>query len=63
MPADPKLVCSRLVDGKREDTQFDDGLQKIFNLLETSTDVELVTKYGLWLVQRSRDLGLKVSKW
>jgi hypothetical protein len=49
------------VDGKRQDYRFDDGLNKIFNLLENATDTEMVTKYGLWLVERDRDLGLRVS--
>lgn len=51
----------RLVDGQRTDARFTDGLQKIYNLLENSTNAALVTKYGLWLVSHDRGLGTKVS--
>lgn len=57
-----------LEEGKRTDARFTDGKQKIFNLLETSNDYNLVRKYALWLVTQQRNdqpetemLGLKVS--
>ena len=54
------LAPHRLIDGERTDERFVDGLTKIYNLLENSSDAELVTRYGLWLVQRDRELGLRL---
>lgn len=50
-----------LVDRRRQDPRLKDGLQKIFNLLENSTDTALVMKYGMWLVEKDSELGLQVS--
>lgn len=58
-----RCVCGtsrRLIDGERTDERFVDGLTKIYNLLENSSDIELVTRYGLWLVLRDRELGLRL---
>lgn len=49
------------MDKKRADLRFSDGLKKIFNLLENSTDIDLVTDYGLWLVRHDSGLGIKVG--
>ena len=50
-----------MVDGERQDTRFDNGLQKVHDLLENSTNLDYITKYGLWLVERDTELGLAVS--
>lgn len=51
---------TRLVDGERTDVRFTNGLTKVHELLTSSTNLDYVTKYGLWLVERDRELGLSV---
>lgn len=55
------MLC-RLVDQKRHDSHFTDGLAKIYNLLDSLTDIRLVQMYALWLVDKDRSLALKVRK-
>lgn len=54
------VAADRLVDGEYVDPLYTSGVQPIFDVLWTSKDRELVEKYGVWLIQRDRTLGLKV---
>jgi hypothetical protein len=51
----------RLVEGVYIDEGFTRGIKKISDLLWKSKDTRQVEKYGIWLLQRDRVLGLKVS--
>lgn len=53
-------IWTKIVEGVYDDSSFTDGLQQIFDLLWTTKDKAVVEKYGIWLLQRERALGLKV---
>jgi hypothetical protein len=51
----------RVVEGTYVDEGFTNGLQQIFDLLWKTKDKAIVERFGLWLLQRDRALGLKAS--
>lgn len=62
IPYEPGLtIPTRLVEGIYVDDGFTGGIKKISDLLWKSKDMRQVEKYGIWLLQRDRVLGLKVS--
>ena len=53
---------NRVVDGEYRDRDFEKngGIKQIFDLLWKLKDQSLVETYGLWLLERDRELGLRV---
>lgn len=51
----------RIVEGTYVDDTFANGVQQIFDLLWKTKDKDIVERFGLWLLQRDRALGLKVG--
>ena len=59
---DPKLLetWSRLVDGTIRDSEVQDPLSRIFDLLAERKDKSLIQKWTAWLVKKDADRALKV---
>ncbi|GAA5933539.1 uncharacterized protein JCM15063_001342 [Sporobolomyces koalae] len=53
-------IWTKILDGDYVDPTFQDGTRQVFDLVSRSKDKSLVEKYGLWLVQRDRLLGLRI---
>lgn len=52
----------RISEGEYLDDGFTDGIRRIFDLLWSCQEKEIVIQYGLWLIVRDRVLGLKVRR-
>jgi hypothetical protein len=50
-----------MIDEGEEEPRFVNGVQQIADLLAKSDDLDLLKKYGFWLLRRDRNLGLSVS--
>lgn len=50
----------RIVEGEYVDPEFENGVQRIFDLVWKTKEKDLVERYGLWLIPHDRALGLKV---
>lgn len=50
----------RLIDGKLSDKSVEDSLFQMVNLLQEKRDRALSQHWGLWLLKRSPEHGLKV---
>jgi hypothetical protein len=53
-------LLTRLLDGEIQDATFSGSIQDMIALLEQCQDADLVHQYGLWLVQRDADAGIKL---
>ncbi|KAM0748698.1 hypothetical protein T439DRAFT_70364 [Meredithblackwellia eburnea MCA 4105] len=53
-------IWTKLVEGVYVDEKFSGGVRKVFDLVWGSEDRLMVEKYGLWIMQRDRTLGLKL---
>ncbi|ORY74073.1 hypothetical protein BCR35DRAFT_293491 [Leucosporidium creatinivorum] len=53
-------IWTKIVEGTYVDESFKNGLQQIFDLLWKTKDKAIVERFGLWLLQRDRALGLKL---
>lgn len=57
-----EMSTRRIVEGVYVDEGYTNGLQQIFDLLWRTKDLDLVERWGVWLLQRDRALGLKVRR-